>query len=137
MALVDTLVPLVAILAVSALLWRKAGIEKWGEAALASRLMMIPLVWAVASLRPLVVEGLALAPDRFPDLLRLDQAGLVTWLAVAGWVLMTMLAVGWHLLGLWGALERPKAGTGRLVACFVLSAVLAQALVTGLFGLLW
>ena len=115
MALLDTLVPFLAVFAVTALACPRAGFARQVEAALWARATVLPLLVLVALLRPLVVDGLPIDPDRFPNLLRLDQATVCTWLAIAAaglgiaWMFGQEAGSGLSLTGTLVALAVPLA----------------------------
>ncbi len=136
MALLDTLVPFLAVFAVTALACPRAGFARQVEAALWARATVLPLLVLVALLRPLVVDGLPIDPDRFPNLLRLDQATVCTWLAIAAWTLGTMLCVGGHAWGMARAYAPAKLGAGRFLFAFLGAAVVSQSAVSVILRLL-
>jgi hypothetical protein len=83
-----------------------------------------------------VVDGLPIDPDRFPNLLRLDQATVGTWLAIAAWTLGTMLCVGGHAWGMARAYAPAKLGAGRFLFAFLGAAVVSQSAVSVILRLL-
>lgn len=130
MAVLDTLVPLLAVFAVTALACPRAGFARQVEAALSARATVLPLLVLVALLHPLVVDSLPIDPDRFPNLLRLDQATLGTWVAITAWALGTVLCVGGHAWGMGRACAPEKIGAGRFLFSFVAAAVVSQSAVS-------
>ncbi|NSW58221.1 MAG: hypothetical protein HPY44_19615 [Armatimonadetes bacterium] len=130
MAVLDVLTPLLAVFAAITLTCPRAVFARRLEAALWARATVLPLLLLVAVLRPIVVNGLPIDPDRFPNLLRLDQATVGTWLAVATWALGTALCVGGHAWSMGRACAPTKLGAGRFVFAFLGAAVVSQAAVS-------